>query len=155
MDRKTTDPRKGMRSVGKIYQAMESKVIPGPWIDDGNAAPAGYPIRNTARRAPLQAGGWERRGHGASGPNGRACAGCRFMAEGGRRMMRVFTVDEAVEYLKVSRSTVTRRIADGRIRCIRTGRYGGRVLISEWALIQFLLGEEPSGDEGDDLSVRI
>ncbi len=70
-------------------------------------------------------------------------------------MMRVLTIDEAAAYLKVSRSTVSRHIADGSIKCVRTGRHGGRVLITEWALIQFLLGEESSGDEGDDLSVRI
>ncbi|MDA8386137.1 MAG: helix-turn-helix domain-containing protein [Actinomycetota bacterium] len=153
MTRRTTDPRRQMRSVGKIHQAMESKVIPGPWIGDGKAAPAGYPIRSTVR--PVQAGGWERPGYGSRGAGGRACAGCPFMAEGGRPMMRVLTIDEAAAYLKVSRSTVSRHIADGSIKCVRTGRHGGRVLITEWALIQFLLGEESSGDEGDDLSVRI
>ena len=125
------------------------------WIDGGKTAAAEYRARNLGRHMRVQPRGLEPRGPDSRLPGGLACPGCRFMTEGVRPMMRVFTIDEAAEYLKVSRTTVTRRIADGRIKCVRTGRYGGRVLISEWALIQFLLGEESSGDEGDDLSVRI
>ena len=70
-------------------------------------------------------------------------------------MMRVLTIDEAAEYLGVSRSTVSRLITTGRIRCVRTGRYGGRVLISERALEEFVLYGGPLDRSGDGLDVRI
>ena len=70
-------------------------------------------------------------------------------------MMRVYTIDGAAEYLGVSRSTVSRLIKDARIRCVRTGRYGGRVLISERALEEFILGDEPVVGSGDEFQVRI
>ena len=70
-------------------------------------------------------------------------------------MTRVFTIDEAAEYLRVSRSTVSRLISDNRLRFVRTGRYGGRVLISERALEEFILGDGPGGEQSHDFDVRI
>ncbi len=70
-------------------------------------------------------------------------------------MMRVYTIDGAGEYLGVSRSTVSRLIKGGRIRFVRTGRYGGRVLISERALEEFILGDGPTDRSGDEFQVRI
>ena len=70
-------------------------------------------------------------------------------------MMRVFTIDEAAEELRVSRSTISRLIADNRLRCVRTGHYGGRVLISERALEAFVLGGGSDGETGDGFDVRI
>ncbi|MDA8209791.1 MAG: helix-turn-helix domain-containing protein [Actinomycetota bacterium] len=69
-------------------------------------------------------------------------------------MMQVYTIDEARVILKVSRDTVRRLISRGRIKCVRTGRYGGRVLISERALEEFMLGEGAEGGD-DEFGVRI
>ena len=70
-------------------------------------------------------------------------------------MMRVFTIDEAAKEVRVSRSTISRLIAEGRIRCVRTGHYGGRVLISERALEAFVLGKWQAGETGDGFDVGI
>ena len=72
-----------------------------------------------------------------------------------------YTMEGAAEYLGISRSTMSRLIRAKRVRYVRTGRYGGRVLIAEQALRDFLLGEEPEErgkpkeDEDGSSSVRI
>lgn len=51
----------------------------------------------------------------------------------------VFTTDEAIEYLKISKPTFLKYIRLGRIKAIKAGK-GWRILQSE--LYRFLKGEE-------------
>ena len=53
----------------------------------------------------------------------------------------VFTTDEAIRYLKISKPTFLKYIREGRIRAIKAGN-GWRVLQSE--LYRFLRGDESS-----------
>lgn len=53
----------------------------------------------------------------------------------------VFTTDEAIEYLKISKPTFLKYIRLGRIKAIKAGK-GWRILQSE--LYRFLKGEEIS-----------
>ncbi len=51
---------------------------------------------------------------------------------------RVFTTDEAIEYLKISKPTFLKYIHSGRIKAVKAGN-GWRILRSE--LMRFLKGE--------------
>jgi excisionase family DNA binding protein len=51
---------------------------------------------------------------------------------------RVFTTDEAIEYLRISRPTFLKYLHEGRIKAIKAGN-GWRILHSE--LLRFLKGQ--------------
>jgi excisionase family DNA binding protein len=57
-----------------------------------------------------------------------------------KKRSTVFTTDEAIEYLKISKPTYLKYIHTGRIRAIKAGN-GWRVLRSE--LLRFLKGYKP------------
>ena len=56
-------------------------------------------------------------------------------------MSAVLTIPEVAEQLRLSSDTVRKFLHEGRLKGIRSGRYGGKWRISQRAIDEFLLND--------------
>ena len=72
----------------------------------------------------------------------------------GSEMNTVLTIPEVAEQLRLSSDTVRKLLHEGRLKGIRSGRYGGKWRISQRAIDEFLLNDSPWGTLVDDPDSR-